>query len=353
MTRPISSLSTSVHGNSEFEVMREAADAYLSAGKPLNISAQDLHDSILTDQLRREIGVERYDPSLFRLGPIIIDVRSPDSEMPDVYATGHIPGAIHIPWRQIANWKNLTNLPKDRQIVVYSSTGQIGSQVNAILNVLGYDAVNLKWGITSWINDQDVAPGRYIKARDTVWDFGGAYRAVSSIREPTETYPFPVVENINSEDKSAIMVAAVNTYLSSGKRPNMSARELHRMLHSDENPFNAPFLLDVREDDHYIKGHIRGCLHVFWEDVFKVENLRKLPPDRQILVYCNTGHRGGHVAALLCLLGYDAINLKWGITSWSLSLPGADIAPNRFVADRDCMHYPIVEGERVALPCPG
>ena len=353
MTGLIASSPTSVRRSSEFEVIREAADAYLSAGKSLNISAQDLHDSILTDQLRRAIGVERYDPSLFRLGPIIIDVRSPDSEMPDVYAAGHIPGAIHIPWHQIARWKNLRSLPTDRQIVVYSSTGQTGSQVTAILNVLGYDAVNLKWGITSWINDVDVAPGRYNKARDTVWSFEGAYRAVRSTSEPTQTYPFPVIENIDSADKPTIIVAAANAYLSSGERPNMSGRELHRMLHSDENPFDVPFLLDVREDDYYINGHIRGCLHVFWEDVFKVENLGKLPPDRQILVYSNTGHRSGQVAALLNLLGYDAINLKWGITSWSLSLPGADIAPDRFVEERDCMHYPVVKGDRVALPCPG
>ncbi|GAI52642.1 unnamed protein product, partial [marine sediment metagenome] len=29
------------------------------------------------------------------------------------------------------------------------------------LNALGYDAVNLKWGMHGWTHDEDIAPGRY------------------------------------------------------------------------------------------------------------------------------------------------------------------------------------------------
>jgi hypothetical protein len=58
------------------------------------------------------------------------------------------------------------------------------------------------------------------------------------------------------------------------------------------------------------------------------------------------------VTALLNLLGYDAINLKFGITSWSLSIPGRDIAPERYDEDRDCIHCKaVVEGYKSAVPC--
>jgi len=58
------------------------------------------------------------------------------------------------------------------------------------------------------------------------------------------------------------------------------------------------------------------------------------------------------VAALLNLLGYDAINLKWGIASWSLSLPGQDIAPARFDSVTDVQNYPVLKGYQSFLACP-
>jgi hypothetical protein len=44
------------------------------------------------------------------------------------------------------------------------------------------------------------------------------------------------------------------------------------------------------------------------------------------------------------MLGYDAVSLKWGITSWSLSLPGRDVAPGRYTEKRDCIGYEVVKG---------
>jgi rhodanese-related sulfurtransferase len=346
--------------NAEFEVIRQAADTYMSSGKPLNITAQGLYDKVMADVGLTDFQIEWYDPSYFTKGPIIIDVRSSGSEMPDAYPIGHLPAAMHLPWRESSEWKNLKGLPKDRKIIVYSSTGQIGGQVTAILNVLGYDAVNLMWGLTSWTSDDYLAPGRYDKARDTTWSGRGSYPTDSSVSEPTDTYAFPVVENIDSEDDSIIIMAAANAYLKSGKPPNMQASELSQLMHygenfrseTVENPYTVPFLLDVRDDETYSKGQISGCLHVSWQDVFKKENLMLLPPDRQILVYSETGHIGAQVTALLSMLGYDAINLKWGISSWFLSLPGRDVAPDRYVESRDCIDAFVVIGYEASEPCP-
>jgi rhodanese-related sulfurtransferase len=118
------------------------------------------------------------------------------------------------------------------------------------------------------------------------------------------------------------------------------------------NPYSVPFFLDVRDDESYLNGHLCGTAHVYWKDVFKKENLARLPLDRPILVYGTTGHESGQIAALLNLLGYDAINLKWGISGWSLSLPGKEIAPERFERERDCMNYDLVTGYASFLPCP-
>jgi len=127
--------------------VREVADAYLSSGKAPNISAEVLYNKITDANTDND--------------PFILSVRSPEQ-----YAKGHIPGAVNIPWREVAKEENLAKLPKDRQIVVYCYTGHTGSQITALLNILGYDAVNLQFGMTSWTLDEDVAPGRYNESSD-------------------------------------------------------------------------------------------------------------------------------------------------------------------------------------------
>lgn len=346
-------------GGEEFEAIRQAADTYVNSGKPLYISAQQLYNNIMTGVGLSDFQVIWYDPGYYTRAPLVLDVRTAQPEMPDLYLAGHIPGAVHIPWQQLTLYKYFKNLPKDRQIAVISSTGEIGAQITAILNVLGYDAVNLMWGMTSWTSNATVAPGGYVKARDTVSDWGLDYTS-GSTAEPTETYPFPVVDNTESKDKAAIILAAANAYLTSGtKRFDMKSSDLYQALNFNPqtaaqlflstfftgsatgNPYAVPFVLDIRDSASYNRGHLSGALHIYWKDVFKTDNLDKLPAGQPIVVYGDTGQESSAVAALLNLLGYDAENLRWGI------------AADQFVASRDCMNYPVVTGFDPFLPCPG
>lgn len=336
-------------GEGTFETIRAAAETYVTGGRPLHIDAKTLYES-MASSMPRSVDVRYYDPSSFKRGPMIIDLRNADPEMPHLYVLGHIPGAIHIPWRKLAEWRYLKDLPKDRKIVMYSNTGQMGGQVVAALNILGYDAVNLMWGMTSWTASTDIAPGRYEKSRDTVWSSGGSFRTVIRDNQPHDTYDLPNYEEENSRDTFEAILSVTRLYLNAFDRSfTLSAPELDLLLRSSANPFLIPLVLDVRDDEAYRLGHIDNCLHIPLQTLFKRENLRRLPPDRQIVVYCETGHESGQAAALLSLLGYDAVSLKWGIAAWSLSLPGKDIAPNRYNEKHDCIDYEVVTGFRPSL----
>jgi len=133
---------------------------------------------------------------------------------------------------------------------------------------------------------------------------------------------------------------AADTYLSSDKVPNISAEELFAKI-TDDDPNNDPFILSVRSPEHYAKGHIPGAINIPWREVAKEENLAKLPEDRQIVVYCYTGHTSSQITAILNILGYDAINLKFGMTSWTSN---KSIAPGRYEESKDCKNYPVVRG---------
>lgn len=352
-----------------FEVCRQAAHTYLNSGKPLYITAKDICNSIARSNVMSRLEIESYDPTLRDTGPYLIDLRTPDSEMHELYYWGHIPGAVHIAWRKISQIKTLTSLPKDRLIIVYSNSGQTGGQAATLLSLMGYDAVNLKWGITSWTNDETAAPERYNPRDDILWQNNSYRSTVTNNLEPETVYPFPEI-NVEGRTPSAILWSAADEYVHQFKPANISASALYDPLFSilhplyvspyeepdqdmlvlpfgvkpgeNDEPFTWPFILDVRTDEDYSMGHIPACVHIPSKTIFTKDNLRKLPPDRQIVVVSNTGHTGAHVTTLLNIMGYDAINLKWGMSGWCP--PSNETVDSRYSSERDCMGYPIVRG---------
>jgi len=73
------------------------------------------------------------------------------------------------------------------------------------------------------------------------------------------------------------------------------------------------FLLDIRKPEDYAAGHIEGATNIFWLDLFKPENLQKLPKDKTIVLICYVGHTASQAMTLLRMLGYDVIVMKYGM----------------------------------------
>jgi rhodanese-related sulfurtransferase len=69
-----------------------------------------------------------------RDNPLLIDVRQPSE-----YASGHIPNAINIPLQTLA--ENLDQIPKDRPVVLYCTTGYRTGMGVMTLEMLGYTNV--------------------------------------------------------------------------------------------------------------------------------------------------------------------------------------------------------------------
>lgn len=74
----------------------------------------------------------------------VIDVREDE----EVFATGTIKGAVHLPMMTVPN--NLNKIPKDREIYILCRSGRRSYEVASYLNELGYDAINLKGGIIKY-----------------------------------------------------------------------------------------------------------------------------------------------------------------------------------------------------------
>ncbi len=271
----------------EFAVLAEHIDARLADWGPL-MSAEALYEN-LND------GDESNDP-------FILSVRSAED-----YELGHVPGAYNIPWRELADPDNLSYLPTDEEIVVYCYTGHTGQVAATLLNVLGYDVTNLKFGMMGWTDDAEVMATEPFESP-------AGYPVEVEVNELTETYETPMLETGES-DPVAIAQARAQEMLGDWS-PVMSAEALYENL-NDGDESNDPFILSVRSAEHYELGHVPGAYNIPWREVAQLENLEQLPTDEQIVSYCYTGHSGQVAATVLGLLGYDVTNLKFGMMAWT------------------------------------
>ncbi|MEO8223478.1 MAG: rhodanese-like domain-containing protein [Gammaproteobacteria bacterium] len=75
----------------------------------------------------------------------LVDVREPE-----LYAEGHIPGAINIPWPGVKE-SAAKLLPRDHAIVMICHGGPMGDDVAELLVAAGFtDVRNLKSGMRGW-----------------------------------------------------------------------------------------------------------------------------------------------------------------------------------------------------------
>jgi rhodanese-related sulfurtransferase len=74
------------------------------------------------------------------------------------------------------------------------------------------------------------------------------------------------------------------------------------------------FLLDVREQDEWVAGHVPGSVHIPMRELGTRQ--AELPTDRTILCVCRSGNRSGLVTRALAEAGYLTENLDGGLQSW-------------------------------------
>jgi len=312
--------------------MIDATRSFVTSGKSTLITAEALHANL-------DDGYSGNDP-------FILSVRGTDD-----YNNGHIPGAENIPWRSVFTAENITKLPKNKQIVVVCYTGHTASQVTALLNIYGYDAMCLKFGMCSWSSNNTVNAGHCYDKIKSAFNYpvtiGTETGTLSSGVTPgtrcggdEPVTPSEPVET--SDDDSVDIGPAIDAYLSSGKAPVTKANVLYDNL-NDGDSTNDPFILSIRSAAQYEKGHIPGAVNIGMSTLFTDDNLSKLPDDgREIVVVCYTGHTASQVTALLNVNGYNAFALKFGMTSWSTN---ATVAPSAYNKATDCHNYPIFIGE--------
>ena len=73
-------------------------------------------------------------------------------------------------------------------------------------------------------------------------------------------------------------------------------------------------ILDVREDDEWVHGHVEGATHIPMGEI--PSRLDDLPEGDPLYVTCRGGGRSARVAAWLNQNGFDAVNVAGGMGDW-------------------------------------
>ena len=78
---------------------------------------------------------------------------------------------------------------------------------------------------------------------------------------------------------------------------------------------DAPLVLDVRQHDEWVAGHIPGSIHLMGGDL--PDRLAELPRDRPIVTICRTANRSAVAAGVLLRAGFtDVAWVDSGVPSW-------------------------------------
>ena len=155
------------------DTTQAAAEAYFANGTK-NISAEALFETLNDGDTSND--------------PTIISVRSQDH----YEGVGHIEGSIWLDAKTMFGQDGLVGVDPERPVVVYCYTGQTASQVTAALNILGYDASNLLFGMQGWTMDDDVRVNFF---KPDVHSFGYPYEGTAAGGDVETEEPETIPEN--------------------------------------------------------------------------------------------------------------------------------------------------------------
>ena len=256
--------------------------------QPSKINAAEL-----ANRLRDEVGS----------APLVVQVTSPE-----VYAAGHIPGAVHV-------------APGDLVSGIPPATGQLpaAAQLTAVFRRIGYardrEVVTLDdegggWaGRLAWTLDVIGNPNwHYLDGGLTAWLTAG----LPVTREPTCVAP-----------------SAVDIEIDTG--PIAEAQDILNRLGDDNLVIwdcRSAAEFEGRRRAATRAGRIPGAVNLDWLDLMDgerslrlVENLSALlaehgiRPERDVITHCQTHHRSGLTYMAARLLGFPRIRAYHG--SWS------------------------------------
>ncbi len=262
----------------------ESADSplgkdYVNTEMPAIIKSTEVHSMLATNEV------------------YVIDIRGASD-----FAAGHIAGAVNISAGDIITHLESVDLSSYLKVAVVCYSGQSAAWATCLARIKGYAKVySMKWGMCSWNS-----------ATTGSWD-----------NNVKNTYLTEFTSDVTAKGEAGEL-PALSTGLTTGQEildsrvATVAAEGFGAAAIGSGDVWATPgnyYIVNYWSNEHYTNpGHIPGAMqYTPKESIALATDLKTLPTDKTIVVYCYTGQTSANMAAYLRVLGYDAKSLKFGV----------------------------------------
>ena len=226
---------------------------------------------------------------------LVIDMRKPE-----VFTKGHIKGAVNVEISGLTDYFASKIKPFEYdKIILACNSGQSSSYSTSLLRLMGYGNVySLRWGMSGW------SPKMENKWLDNI---SSDYETQLDTTDTPKAAPgdFPVM-NTGKTTGAEIMDQRIQTLFTEYENATISA----------DTVFSHPekyYIINYERKDKYDAGHVPGAIRYKPGGTLGIiAEMQTIPADKQVVVYCGTGHNSAFVTAYLRLFGYNAKTLRFG-----------------------------------------
>lgn len=215
-----------------------------------------------------------------------------DLRLQEIYKAGHINGAVHAVCDVRTKDTIMPKIPKNVKLVLIDDDGVMSIETTKMMRSFGLDAHYLKRGMKNW--NKEVVEGSL----------------------PTAIKPDDLWNRLQD--------------------PNL-------------------FLLDVRDADEFSDFKIPGSVNIPLSDIFKSENISKIPQNKDIVTICPHGNMATVVTFALAKNGIASHILEGGLGGWSQVLNVVKVTENPSIIQvekvgKGCLsHIVISDGEAIVI----
>ena len=229
----------------------------------------------------------------------IIDIRSATD-----FTAGHIKNAHNVAFADLlSHVKGIANMAAYTKIAIVCYTGQTAAYGASLLRLMGYDKVfSMKWGMSSWHAD---FAGKWNSTVANGNAFASQFTATATTKGPAGALPVLTTGKTTGQE---ILEARIAALLTEGFTP---ATVSNQVLFGNLASY---YIVNYWPAAQYADpGHVPGAVQYTPKESIKLSaDLKTLPTDKPVAVYCYTGQTSAFLAAYLRLLGYDAKSVLFG-----------------------------------------
>ena len=233
----------------------------------------------------------------------LLDVRKPED-----FALGHIENAINVSVADLISEIEAGNIPTENDFVVTCYTGQSAGYAKAALDLLGYDAVSLKWGMCSWNN-----------TLTTKWDDATDSPATPSVVDENGGLEWNLFPALDENDDVTVLDNRLDVVMAEGFQGvsygDIELEDYFVVTYWDEFDYMGTA---GNGHDARTSGHLEGSYQFTPGTSLDFDTmLANLPSGQEdsIIVYCWSGQTSAQITMYLRMMGYDAYSMMFGANS--------------------------------------